>query len=71
MTTKEKLLKEALELPATEKSEIIEQLIKSLDQPDPKMDSLWKKEAEERIDAYRDGLITSVSAEEAFKKYTK
>jgi putative addiction module component (TIGR02574 family) len=69
MNTNEKLLKEALELSSSEKSQLIEQLIISLDQPDPKLDSVWKKEVEERIDAYGDGKIASVSVKEAFKKY--
>ena len=55
MTKKDKLLKEALVLPIQEKSELIEQLIKSLDEPDPAIDELWKKEAEARIDAYERG----------------
>jgi putative addiction module component (TIGR02574 family) len=70
MTKKEKLLEEALELTALEKSEIIEQLMMSLDQPDREMDSLWKKEVEHRIDAYNEGKMGSVTVQEAFKKYT-
>lgn len=70
MTKKEKLLEEALELSAMEKSEIIEQLMMSLDQPDREMDSLWKKEVEHRIDVYNEGKIGSVTVQEAFKKYT-
>ena len=47
------------------KSELIEQLIKSLDKPDPEIDELWKKEAESRIDAYDEGKLTSVTVQEA------
>jgi len=65
MTKKEKLLKEALVLPVQEKSELIEQLIKSLDKPDPEIDELWKKEAESRIDAYDEGKLPSVTVQEA------
>jgi len=71
MTKKEKLLKEALLLPVQEKSGLIEQLIKSLDKPDPEIDKLWKKEAENRIDAYDEGKISSVSVHEAVSKYKK
>jgi len=71
MTKKEKLLKEALVLPVQEKSELIEQLIKSLDKPDPEIDELWKKEAESRIDAYDEGKLTSVTVQEAISKYKK
>ena len=71
MTKKEKILEDALGLPALEKSEIIEQLIMSLDQPDPGMDALWKKEAEARLDAFQEGKMSSVSVRETFKKYSK
>lgn len=71
MTKNEKLLKQALVLPVKEKSELIEQLIKSLDKPDYEIDELWKKEAENRIDAYDEGRIPSVSVREAISKYKK
>ena len=71
MRKKDKLLKEALLLPVQEKSGLIEQLIKSLDKPDPEIDELWKKEAESRIDAYDEGKISSVSVQEAVSKYKK
>jgi putative addiction module component (TIGR02574 family) len=71
MTKKDKLLKEALVLPIQEKSDLIEELIKSLDKPDPEIDEFWKKEAESRIDAYDEGKLSSVSVEEAISKYKK
>jgi len=64
-----KLLKEALVLSIQEKSELIDQLIKSLDKPDNEIDELWKKEAENRIDAYDEGELSSVSVQEVFTKY--
>ncbi|TVQ06437.1 MAG: addiction module protein [Balneolaceae bacterium] len=69
MTIKEKLLKEALVLPAHEKSELIEQLIISLDKPDPVIDKLWMKVVEQRIDAYEQEKLRSVTLQEAFSKY--
>jgi putative addiction module component (TIGR02574 family) len=71
MTNKDKLLKQALELPVQEKSELIEQLIKSLDKPDPEIDELWKIEAESRIDAYDEGKLTSVTVQEAVSNFKK
>lgn len=71
MTKSSKLLKEALVLPVKEKSELIEQLIKSLDRPDPDIDDLWKKEVEKRIDAYNKGELSSISIQEAVAKYKK
>ncbi|MCH8558365.1 MAG: addiction module protein [Balneolia bacterium] len=71
MLKKDKLLKEALVLPDREKSELIEQLISSLDRPDPELDALWAKETESRLDAYDQGRLTSVSLQEAVSKYKK
>ena len=71
MKKKEKILEDAMRLTALEKSEIIEQLIMSLDQPDQEMDALWKKEAETRLDAFQEGKMSSVSVREAFRKYSK
>ena len=71
MTKKEKILKEALILPAREKSELIEKLIKSLDEPDPAMDNLWKKEAESRIDAFDKGELSAKPVSEVICKYKK
>lgn len=71
MQKKDKLLKEALILPVHEKSELIEELIKSLDEPDPSIDDLWKREAESRVDAYDEKKLTSVTVREAISKYKK
>ncbi|MEX0649201.1 MAG: addiction module protein [Balneolaceae bacterium] len=69
MSEKEKLLYEALQLSSVEKADIIEQLIKSLDEPDAAIDKLWMKESENRIDAYERGEISSMTVEEVIQKY--
>lgn len=69
MTTKEKLIKEALTLPPREKAEMITLLIQSLDKPDSEIDELWETEAEDRIDAYEKGEIKSVLIEDVINKY--
>lgn len=69
METKENLLKELLALTPSEKAEIIDKVLKSLDEPDEKIDTLWKQESEKRIDAYDNGDISSVSVNDTFSKY--
>ena len=71
MNKKDELLKEALALTSQERAEVIDRLVKSLDEPDEAIDKLWKQEAESRIDAYEQGKIASVSVEEAILKYKK
>lgn len=67
MSTKE-LLEEALRLKPDEKSLIVEGLLRSLDEPDAKLDSIWIDEAEKRLAAYRAGQLKTVPADEIFKR---
>ena len=66
---KEQIISQALKMKPAQRTEIIEQLLQSLDEPDEKIDRLWKKEAEERIDAYEAGKIPSASLQEVIEKY--
>ncbi|MGH8273232.1 MAG: addiction module protein [Gammaproteobacteria bacterium] len=70
MSTKaEDVLKEALHLPARERASIAEDLLSSLDKPDPEMDRLWAEEAEDRIEAEARGEMQEVAAAKVFGKY--
>lgn len=62
------LLAEAMKLKPEERFTLVEGLIKSLDEPDKKLDEIWAKEAETRLKAYRDGKLKGVSMEEMFKE---
>ncbi len=62
----ETLLRQALELPAIDRAALVEELIVSLDKPDPALDALWLKEAESRLAAYRSGELGAVDADEVF-----
>jgi len=63
------ILNQALELTASERSDVVEKLLSSLDTPDATIDSIWAKEADARVEAYERGKVGSVTAEEVFKKY--
>jgi len=69
MATPNKILKEALTLKPSEKAKLIDKLLSSLDVPDKKIDELWAKEAENRINAYEQGKIKTVSLEKVLEKY--
>lgn len=69
MATTADILKEALTLKPSAKAQLIDKLISSLDKPDKEIDKLWEKEAENRIDAYNQGKIKTVSLEEVLRKY--
>lgn len=54
----EQILKEALALPLQERAELVEQLLATFQSPpDPHLDALWAREAEDRLDAYDRGEL--------------
>ena len=69
MAAPNEILREALSLKPSQKAELIDKLLSSLDNPDKKIDDLWAKEAESRIDAYERGQIKAVSLEKVLEKY--
>ncbi len=69
MTTTDNIFKEALTLRPAEKAQLIDKLISTLDKPDKEIDELWAKEAEDRIDAYDQGMLKAVSLEKVLQKY--
>jgi len=67
----EQILQDALELPPVERAELAESLLASFLLPlDKDIDALWAQETEDRIDAYEEGRIKSVSAKKVFNKLT-
>lgn len=70
-TDTKQILKEALDLPTTERATLVDCLLSSLEQPDEQIDDLWRKKVEDRIKAYQSGKIKSVALEEVLSKYRK
>lgn len=66
MSTKE-ILEQALKLKPKERYTLVEGLIKSLDEPDKKLDEIWAEEAEKRLTAYRKGQLEGIPMEDIFK----
>jgi putative addiction module component (TIGR02574 family) len=66
MSTK-KILEEAIALRPEERFLIIEGLLNSLDEPDPKLDKVWANEAEKRLNAYRKGRLEGIPMEDIFQ----
>jgi putative addiction module component (TIGR02574 family) len=65
----QQILREALDLPPTDRAELVEQILASFEFPARQdIDGAWSQEAEDRIDAYERGEITSSSAKEVFKE---
>ena len=70
MTIPNEILKETLTLPPSQKVELIDKLLSSLDEPDKEIEKLWAKEAESRIDAYEQGKIKAITLKEVLKNST-
>ena len=67
MSTKE-ILEQALKLKPEKRFTLVEGLIRSLDEPDKKLDDIWAEEAEKRLRAYREGRLEGIPMEEIFKE---
>ena len=63
----EQLFEEALALPMNKRAELAERLLSSIDLSD-QIDKLWAIEAEARIDAYENGELNAIPAEDVFNK---
>lgn len=58
------ILEQAMVLKPEERLMIVEGLLKSLDEPDRKIDEIWAEEAEKRLKAYREGRLEGIPMEE-------
>jgi len=57
----------ARKLSPSERLELVDDILASLDEPDPNIDKLWAKEAEDRPAAYRRGEIKAIPLEQVLK----
>lgn len=66
------ILRDALDLPPIERAKLIDNLLASFEyKSNPAIDSLWAEEAENRIDAFDQGELTAIPAEEVFSTLQK
>lgn len=70
MGDKAKSLSEAaLALSPQDRIALVEDILDSLDRPDPDIDRLWAREARDRLAAYRRGELAAKDLGEIFAKY--
>ncbi len=62
------LVKQALQLEPAKRFEVVEEILHSLDQPDPVIDAVWLEEAQRRLAAYRAGNVQGIAAEDVIGK---
>lgn len=70
-TTSDKLESEIRALPVAEKLRLVDAILTDLDRPDPEIDRIWAEEARKRWEAYKAGLIPTVSYEDVMAKHRR
>src|SRR6266516_4670189 len=60
---------QARKLSPSERLRLVDEILASLDEPDPNIDRLWAKEAEDRLAANRRGEIKAIPLEQVLAKY--
>ncbi len=65
------LLTEAERLAPSERIELIELILESLDEPDAELDRRWANEARDRLEAYRRGELSARDFDEVLAKYDR
>jgi putative addiction module component (TIGR02574 family) len=68
-TTTDRVIEDALSLPADVRLDLVEKLLTSLNLPiDEEIDRIWAKEAELRVSQIEEGTAKLVPGEEVFAK---
>lgn len=71
MSPTKQIISKALNLKPAEKYIIVEALLKSLDEPDPRIEKIWAQEAEKRYEALTKGKVKILSLSEVKMKLKK
>ena len=69
MFNSQELYQQANQLPPLEKLRLAELLLTDLDTPDPKIDAIWRDEAQKRWQAYQAGELKTVGYDAVMQKY--
>ena len=67
----EQIFTEISPLKPLDKLQLIEKILNSLNQPNTSIEEIWANEAESRVKAYDNGLVSVVNEEDVFKKYKR
>jgi putative addiction module component (TIGR02574 family) len=62
----QQIINHALQLNASQRFAIVNELLNSLDKPDSQLEDIWQTEAEQRLQAYRAGKLRGIPMEQIF-----
>ncbi len=71
METIDQLAQKAMELKPTERIQLVEAILYSLDKPDMEIEKSWIAESEARYEAYKQGDLGATDWEEIKKRYKR
>jgi putative addiction module component (TIGR02574 family) len=63
----EELIAEISDLPVEQRARIADQILQTLNAPDPDIEASWIQEVEERAEEYEKGKVELIPASEVFK----
>ena len=65
-TVTQELASQAAKLPPSDRLQLVETILATLDKPDPDISAAWAAEAEDRLAAFRRGELMAVDENEVF-----
>jgi len=71
MSVVEEIFLDVSPLKSLDKLQLVEKILSSLNPIDKNIENIWANEAEDRLEAYEKGLLSTVSAKDVFAKYQK
>jgi len=71
MSVVEEIFLDVSSLKSLDKLQLVEKILTSLNPIDRNIETIWATEAEDRLEAYDQGLLSTVSAKDVFEKYQK
>lgn len=69
MSISDKIFSEISQLNVTEKLQLVDHILTSINPVNKGVEALWQEEAEERVKAYEEGRVSTQTEEEVLKKY--
>jgi putative addiction module component (TIGR02574 family) len=71
MLKTDELISEAIALPVELRARLVDELLKSLNPSQAKIDELWAAEAEKRVSEVESGKVQPIPGEQVFKELRK
>ena len=62
------LIEQIESLPVENRAQIIDSLLRTMNQPDPEVDAAWAIEAQRRLNDLRSGRVQRIAADDVFAK---